>query len=182
MAELTCNKESKEMTLHWYAIYTKHNSEKELQKCISDYSRVNGLNYETYLPLREEIKSWRDRTRIKKVPLFRNYIFVRHDDNGFHKIIRMKGFCDYIRFGPQPSKIPLPQMDMIKKVVGQQSGEYTPPSKQVKGEKIKIHHGALAGYYGILLEDESNNNLAVEIKSLKLFLHVKIPEKDLSKQ
>jgi transcriptional antiterminator RfaH len=170
------------MTLHWYAIYTKHNSEQALQKCISDYSQINGLNYATYLPLREEVKQWRDRTRIKKVPLFRNYIFVRHDDNAFHQIVKMKGVCDYVRFGPQPSKISTEQMEMIQKVVKHQSDIYSPPSKFVKGTKVEITKGALAGYQGVLLEDQSNNNLAVEIKSLKLFFNIKVPKDALQEQ
>ena len=155
MAELTCHSEKEAMTLNWYAIYTKHNAEQALQTCILNFSQSNELNYETYLPLREEKKRWQDRIKVTKVPLFKNYLFVKHDDNAFHQIIKMKGVCDYVRFGPQPSKISSEQMEMIQKVVKHQSDIYSPPSKFVKGTKVEITKGALAGYQGVLLEDHT---------------------------
>lgn len=167
------------MELHWYAIYTKRNAEQTLRECILNYSQRNALNYETYLPLFEEVKRWRDRNRIKKRPLFRNYIFVKHDDNAFYKIKTMKGFCDYIRFGSTPSTIPFQQMDMIKKVVEYQAGKNCQPSKLVKGKQVKVCRGVLSGYEGTLLEDQSKNTLAIEVKSLKLCLNIQIPVTDV---
>jgi len=179
MAEPTCYMEHRKMELHWYAIYTKHNAEQTLRECILNYSQRNALHYETYLPLREEVKKWRDRIKVKKLPLFRNYLFVKHDDNAFYKIKTMKGFCDYIRFGSTPSTIPLQQMEIIKKVVEYQAGEYCQASKLVKGKNVEICRGALTGFEGVLLEDQSNNTLAIEVKSLKLCLNVQVPVTDV---
>lgn len=167
------------MELHWYAIYTKHNAEQTLRECILNYSQRNALNYETYLPLREEVKQWRDRKKINKLPLFKNYLFVKHDDNAFFKIKTMKGFCEYIRFGSTPSTIPLQQMEIIKKVVEFQAGKNCQASKLVKGKKVKICRGALAGFEGVLLENQSNSTLAIEVKSLKLCLKVQVPVADV---
>ncbi|MBL4940588.1 MAG: UpxY family transcription antiterminator [Colwellia sp.] len=167
------------MNLHWYAIYTKHNAEQALQACILNYSQRNALNYETYLPLYEEVKKWRDRIKIKKVPYFRNYLFVKHDDNAFYKIKTMKGFCNYIRCGSTPSTIPHQQMDIIKKVVDHPTGEYCQASKLIKGKKVKVCCGALAGVEGILLENKSNNTLAIEVKSLQLCLNVQVAVTDV---
>lgn len=167
------------MEQHWYAIYTKHNGEKTLRECIANYSKLNALNYETYLPFRKEIKQWRDRTKVKMLPLFRNYLFVKHDDDAFHKIKTMKGFCDYVRFGLTPSTIPAQQMDLIKKVAQYQTGEYKQPSQLVKGKKVKVCRGSLAGYEGVLLENQHNHTVAIEIKSLKLCLNVHMPAEDV---
>lgn len=180
MAEPTCYMERRYMTQHWYAIYTKHNAEQILREGIVNYSERNALNYETYLPLREDVKKWRDRIKVRKLPLFRNYLFVKHDDNGFHKIKNMKGFCDYIRLGSMPSTIPLKQMELIKKVVEHQEGEYCQPSKLVKGKKVKICCGDLAGFEGVLLADQSHHTLAIEVKSLQLFLNVNVAITDVA--
>lgn len=167
------------MKAHWYAIYTKHNAEKTLLACISNYSQLNALNYETYLPFRKEIKQWRDRTKVKRLPLFRNYLFVKHDDNAFYKIKTMKGFCDYVRFGLTPSVIPTQQMEIIKKVAEYQADEHCRTSKLIKGKKVKVCRGALSGYEGVLLEDQSKNTLAIEVKSLKLCLNIQVPVTDV---
>lgn len=167
------------MEQYWYVIYTKHNSEKALRECISNYSQRNALNYETYLPFRIEVKQWRDRTKVRKLPLFRNYLFVKHDDNAFYKIKTMKGFCDYVRFGLTPTRIPAQQMDIIKKVAEYQRGKHCLTSKLRKGKKVKIFRGALAGVDGVLREDQSNNTVAIEIESLKLCLSVQVPITDV---
>lgn len=167
------------MEQHWYAIYTKNNAEKTLLACISHFSQLHALPYETFLPLRNEIKQWRDRTNIKKLPLFKNYLFVKHDDNAFHKIKTMKGFCDYVRFGLSPSMIPDQQMEMIKKVAEFQTAEHCQPSKLTKGKKVKICRGALAGYEGVLLENQHKHTVAIEIQSLKLCLNVQMPADDV---
>ena len=124
------------MEQHWYAIYTKNNAEKTLRECISHFSRLHALPYETFLPLRNEIKQWRDRTKVKKLPLFKNYLFVKHDDNAFHHIKTMKGFCDYVRFGLTPSTIPTQQMEMIKKIAEFQTGAQCQTGQLVKGKKV----------------------------------------------
>lgn len=167
------------MEHHWYAIYTNHHAEKTLQHSIANYSDDHGFNYETYLPFREEVKQWRDRKVIKKLPLFRNYLFVKHDDNAFFKIKSMRGFYDYVRFGSAPATIPSEQMEMIKKVAEYQAGEHCQHSKLVKGKKVKICRGALVGYEGVLCEDQDKHTVAIAIKSLKLCLSVKMPAADV---
>lgn len=167
------------MEQHWYAIYTKHNAEKTLRECITQYSRLNALPYETFLPFRNEVKQWRDRTKVKKLPLFRNYLFVKHDDNAFHQIKTMKGFCDYVRFGLTPSTIPAQQMAMIKKIAEFQTGEHCQTGQLVKGKKVKICRGTLAGFEGTLIENQTKHSVAIEIKSLKLCLNVKMPADDV---
>jgi transcription antitermination factor NusG len=171
--------ESKHMEHQWYAIYTKHNAETTLRECIANYSQLHALHYETFLPFRHEVKQWRDRTKIKKLPLFRNYLFVKHDDHGFYKIKSMKGFCDYVRFGQSPSMIPNQQMEMIKKVAEFQTAEHCQASQLTKGKKVKICRGALAGYEGVLLENQHKHTVAIEIKSLKLCLNVQMPADDV---
>ena len=147
--------------------------------CIVDYSQQRALPYETFLPFRQEIKQWRDRTKVKTLPLFKNYLFVKHDDNAFYKIKTMKGFYDYVRFGLLPSTIPDQQMEMIKKIAEFQAGKQCQTGQLVKGKAVKICRGALSGYEGTLLENQHNHIVAIEVKSLKLCLNVQMPADDV---
>ena len=170
---------TKKMNQNWYAIYTKYNAEETLRTCIENYSRLNDLNYQTYLPLRQEIKQWSDRRKVSTSPLFNNYLFTRHDDEGFSKIKNMPGFSYYIRFGSQPSIIPEQEMVLIKAVISYQQNTFCLPHKLAKGDAVKICKGALAGYEGILLKDQSSPKLAIAVKSLKLFLNVEVSMTDV---
>lgn len=163
----------------WYAIYTNYNAEQTLDGCIKNFSKQHELDYETYLPLQAETKRWQDRTKVVKKPLFRNYLFVKHDDNAFSKVKNMKGFCSYVRTGIKPSVIPTPQMDIIKKVASYQTGSMVELKALTKGKKVKVCRGAFAGYEGVLMENQNNKQLAIEIKSLKLYVSVLLPAGDV---
>jgi len=167
------------MNHNWYAIYTKKNAEDTLRACIENYSHLNDLHYKTYLPLRQEVKQWSDRRKVRISPLFNNYLFVKHDDNGFSKIKNMPGFSYYIRFGSTPSIIPEKQMALIKDVISYQQNTFCLAHKLAKGDAVKICKGALAGYEGILLKDQTSPKLAIEVKSLKLFLNVEVSMTDV---
>ena len=49
----------------------------------------------------------------------------------------------------------------------------------VKGKKVKICRGSLAGFEGTLIENQTKHSVAIEIKSLKLCLNVKMPADDV---
>lgn len=173
------------MELRWYAIYTKHNAEQTLRESILNYSQRNNLSYEIYLPLREEVKKWRDRINVRKIPLFRNYLFVKHDDNAFYKLKTMKGFYDYVRFGASPRAIPIQQMEMIKKIVEHhpvvycQANKSDKGNKGNKGRKARVFRGDLVGLEGVLFDENRDNIIAVEVKSLNLCFQIKVPAADV---
>jgi len=166
-------------TQHWYAIYTKYNAEKKLSDCILNHSNKYELNYQTYLPLSITDKQWSDRSKQVHKPLFSNYLFVKHDQCGFYYLKSMPGFSYYVRFGAMPTIIPEQQMELIRQVVSYQKNTYTLPKKLVKGDVVKICKGALAGYQGVLLQDQQNHMIAIEIKSLQIFLNVHISITDV---
>lgn len=159
----------------WYVIYTEARSEKKLHDNILSYSHKHNLSYELYLPFYEEIKQWSDRKKKIKVPLFSNYLFVKHDIYGFNIIKRMPGFVDYIRIGQLPSKVPDNEMGILKKAVLLNKYNCLAEHSLIKGKKVKIFQGPLEGHEAILIENENNSIVAIEIKYLKLFLTVTIP-------
>ena len=148
---------------------------------IITYCQENSLSYEPYLPLITEIKQWSDRKIIREVPLFKNYLFVKHDANGFHQIQTMPGFSDYISFGKYPSKIPETQIIQIKTIIEHHKNISCKAKRFVKGEAVCIASGPLACYEGILIEDHSDSKVAIEVKILGQYLEVDVPIKNIIK-
>lgn len=167
------------MNSHWYAIYTKFNEEAKLQDAIVNLSESYDLGYETYLPHTELIKRWKDRVKVKQVLAFKNYLFVRHDDNAFHKIKSMRGFCHYVSFGRGPSSIPCEQIDMLKKVAKHQLIKESGFIKATTGTKVRIVRGPLKGYDAILLRKNARASVVLAINSINLFLNVNMDAKDV---
>lgn len=169
------NNENVEMEQKWYVIYTKRDAETELRDQILTYSQENLKSYQAWVPLTIETKQWSDRKKRKQVPLFRNYLFVKHDVNGFEKIRSMHGFTEYVRFGKYPSVMPEIEISKIKTILDNHANVSCKPKNLVKGVKVRIRTGALANYEGILVEDQRNSKVAIEIKNLQQYLHVNIP-------
>jgi transcription antitermination factor NusG len=57
--------------LNWYAVYTRHRSEKRLADALAK------LGIDHYLPLLRTRKKWSDRYKWVEEPLFASYVFVR---------------------------------------------------------------------------------------------------------
>lgn len=168
-----------QQTKNWYAIYTNHNAEQTLNNCILAFSEQHELDYETYLPLLTDPANPKQAAKVKRQPMFRNYLFVRHDENAFFKVKNMKGFNRYIRFGPNPSVIPDEQMDIIKHAVKHKAEQTQQPKLLAQGNRVKISKGPFAGYQGIVLEKIKNHTVAIEIKSLKIYLSLRLPAEDV---
>jgi len=80
--------------LRWYAIRSKPNREKEVQKRLSD------LGVEAFLPWLRARRRRRNRRQWVLVPLFPGYLFSRLDLEVSGKSVRyVPGVKDFLKFG-----------------------------------------------------------------------------------
>jgi transcription antitermination factor NusG len=169
------------MSENWYVVYTKRFYELKLEKYFMDFSSQQSLGYQCYLPMTNEVKMWSDRKKIKKVPLFNNYLFVKHDESGFDNIKKMPGFVDYVRFGRYPNIVPEEQINMVKAILEGDSFATSKAKSLVKGEKVRIIGGPMEGLEGELVKDQLNLKVAIEIKYLERTLQVNVPINNIFK-
>ncbi len=164
----------------WYVIYTKSNCENKLLNCIGRLNNETDFECDTYLPAILEEIQWSDRKKKKRVPLFRNYLFVKHDDKVFEKIKRLPGFCEYVRFGNFPAVIKQEQVCMIKNAL-ECKGTAAVSTKLMKGERVKILNGPMKDYEGVLVEDQKNSKVAIEIEYFNQCLLINVAHENIMK-
>jgi transcriptional antiterminator RfaH len=160
---------------HWYVIYTSPNCEKNLLMSIQK------INLVAYLPLNTEIRQWSDRKKKVTVPLFKSYLFVYLDFSGIHAVKILPGFVDFIRFGGLPTVIPEKEIKLIKSIMTMNTYVETTSRRLIKGDRVKLLKGALAGYEGTLCENHCGGRVAVEISKLKMSLVLHISVEDMVK-
>lgn len=170
-----------EMSEGWYVVYTKRFQESKLEEYFMAFSSSRSLNYQSYLPLTNEVKTWSDRKKVKKVPLFNNYLFIKHDESGFQNIKKMPGFVEYVRFGKYPSLVPEQQIMMVKAVLEADSFATSKARSLVKGEKVRIIKGPMEGMEGELIKDQLNLKVAIEVTYLERSLQVSVPINNILK-
>src|SRR5487761_2765316 len=89
----------------WYAVYTRHQHEKK----VAESFEGNGI--ETFLPLYETARRWKDRTKLLSLPLFSCYVFLRSGIERRTEILSTPGVHSIVTMGRQLATIPHAEID-----------------------------------------------------------------------
>ena len=150
----------------WYVIETKLNSELQVMSHLDAATNLAG-----YLPMKV--------SKNKREPIFKGYVFAKHDLEGFHLMKYKPGVKNYVSFGHYPTSIPKEQIELIISIEENFNQPKVIQSSLVKGQKVKILHGVLAGREGVLSIDASVNTVAIAIETLGQSVLVQLPLSDV---
>ena len=153
----------------WYAVYTYPNVEKNV------YAKIVEMGVESYLPLQKVVKQWSDREKKVELPLFPNYVFVKTTPQHRFDLFHIKGLVRFVAFEGKPVAIAEEEIDMIKKMMAEETVELHRTAEGISGERVKIMYGQLAGTEGIVVRKQGHKSrLVVQIKALKQTISVDI--------
>ena len=150
-------------TSYWYAVYTKPRWEKKVAALLES----KGIQY--YCPLNKVVKQWSDRKKIVLEPLFKSYVFVQVDEKERWELLKISGVVNYVHWLGKPAKIKDSEIDTVKKFLNEFDSVEIVETTSPVNSKVKIKHGVLMNYQGILLE-VSGNRACVKIESMGLQL------------
>ncbi|MBN2662850.1 MAG: UpxY family transcription antiterminator [Bacteroidales bacterium] len=160
----------------WFAIYTKPRAEKKVNEQLQNY------NYEVYLPLKKELRQWKDRLKKVEVPLFNSYVFVRVNLKQYYEIPKLiSGFVKFVTIGGQKVAVRDEEIETIKKMLDYSSQIDISNEDFRLNEKVKIRFGQLRGLQGQLVEFRGKYKIALRIDSLATNLLVEINKNLVSK-
>lgn len=148
-----------EQSVNWYALYTKSKSEKKVNQRLLD------LGFETYLPLRKQLKQWSDRKKLVESPLINSYIFVRTLQSKLFDIVKVEGVSRYISFSGRPVVVRDVEIDVMKEFLSSNSEIEVIDGIVQIGKLVKIKKGVFKDYEGKILK-LSGNRIAIEIESI----------------
>ena len=149
----------KESTRYWYAVYTKPRWEKKVASLLES----KGIEY--YCPLNKVERQWSDRKKIVLEPLFKSYVFVQVEEKIKWDLLNINGIVNYVHWLGKPAKIKESEIETVRKFLNEfESVDVVESSSQVN-VKVKIKHGVLMNYQGILLE-VFGNKASVKIESM----------------
>ncbi len=156
----------------WYVLYVRSRQEKKV------YSLLMENEIESFLPMTETIRTWSDRKKKIRAPLFKSYVFVKiKSARDLHESLAIDGACSYINFANQYAVVQDHEIEMIKLVVGM-SGDVkltTPYELPMVGEIKKINRGPLEGRECEILNVNNQNKIIVRIRSIQQNILAKVP-------
>lgn len=152
----------------WYVLYTRSQHEKQLQR---DLGRVG---IETFLPLIATVRKWSDRKKVVDMPLFPNYLFVKASCREYTFILENTSVLGFVRTGLEPSEVPDSTIQILKIALNEKIELLRCSEEPVKGGRVVVVQGPLAGFEGEVIDCCGKNFLLIEVKQISQRLMVRI--------
>ncbi|GAB4111346.1 MAG TPA: UpxY family transcription antiterminator [Spirochaetota bacterium] len=157
------------MESNWYAVYVRSRHEFKVHNALL----AKGI--ESFLPVVERLRQWKDRKKLIPFPLFPGYLFVKLPDDKvyFLHVLKINGVVKILgdSCGYQP--VAEDQIVSIYKMVNSKLAIDEHPYLK-EGQKVKIVTGPLSGVQGILQRKGGEQYVVVSIDILQKGVAVKV--------
>src|SRR5882724_1131237 len=145
------------LELRWYAAYTCANHEKRVREQLEQRS------IESYLPLYETIRRWRDRRMRLQLPLFPGYVFVRMALVDRLQVLQVPSVARLVGFNGHLAALPDAEIEGLKN--GLAGGVRAEPHPFLTaGRRVRIKAGPLGGHEGILIRRKGSLRVVLSIE------------------
>jgi transcription antitermination factor NusG len=161
--------------LKWFVFYTSPRAEKVV------YKELVSKEYEVFLPLKKELKIWKNRQRkFIDEPLFPSYIFVKARACDIYNILKTRGIHVCIMFEGIPCTIPDKDIEAIRIMIELEK-EISSNNDFKDGEEVCVIQGPLTGYEGVLFKQKGSCKFGIRIKGVDLIASIDISIEDIQR-
>jgi transcription antitermination factor NusG len=159
----------------WYALRTRSRHEKRV------HDQLAAQNIESFLPLIERWRQWKDRRKLVAFPLFPGYCFARFASGQRIAVLRASGVVQIVgnREGPLP--IPDDEIASIQRLVTS-TLPYDPHPYLETGMRVEVVRGPLAGLQGILVRKGSRARFVISVNLIQQAASVELDAMDVMPQ
>jgi transcription antitermination factor NusG len=157
---------------HWYAVQTCANHEKRVRQQLD--LRV----VETYLPVYESVRQWKDRRVCRELPLFPGYLFVRLALCDRLRVLRTPSVVRIVEFGGQAAALPDQEIEILRRGLTHELGIEPYPYLKV-GRRVRVRTGPLQGLEGILVRKKNRSRFVISVDLIMRSVAVEIDVTEL---
>lgn len=156
----------------WYAVYTVPQHEKSVVRQLD----IRGI--ESFLPVYETVRVWRNRQRKKlTLPLFPTYLFARIDFRERVKVLQSPGVLQIVGGKRECAYLPDCEVELLRSRFCRQRIE--PYRELVIGEKVRVKSGVMEGLEGTLVRKSNNMRFVLTIELINQHAAIQIDAEDL---
>jgi transcription antitermination factor NusG len=159
--------EPKWCEIHWYAAYTSANHEKRVAQ------QLQRRSVESYLPLYESVRRWKDRRVRLQLPLFPGYVFVRIALREKLRVLEVPGVARLVGFDGNPTPIPPEDIEVVRACL---NGNHAvqPHGYIRRGQRVRVMSGPMAGLTGVVVREGNRARFVVSLELLKRSVAVEL--------
>lgn len=141
----------------WFAAYTCANHEKRVRE------QLEQRWVESFLPVYESVRRWKDRRVRLEMPLFSGYVFVRIAAVNRLHVLQIPGVVRLVGFNGQLAPLPDEEIESLKR--GLAAGVRAAPHPFLRiGRRVRMRSGPFEGREGILLRRKGKLRLVLSIE------------------
>jgi transcription antitermination factor NusG len=158
--------------LRWYAAYTCANHEKRVR------DQLEQRSVESFLPVYETVRRWKDRRMQLQLPLFPGYVFVRMALVDRLRVLQVPSVVRLVGFDGHLSALPDEEIEGLKK--GLAGGVLAEPHPFLcAGRRVRVKAGPLAGVEGIVIRRKNRLRLVISLELIQRAAMVEVDAADL---
>jgi transcription antitermination factor NusG len=159
--------------LRWYAAYTSANHEKRVAE------QLERRSMESFLPLFESVRHWKDRRVRLALPLFPGYVFVRLSLRNRLQVLQIPGVARLVGFDGHPTPVPTEDIETIRACLAGHHPLQPHPYLQ-RGQRVRVLSGPLAGLTGIVVRQKKRTRFVISLDLLMRSVSVELDVSDFS--
>ncbi len=145
--------------MNWYALYTRPRHEKKV------FEQLTEKGVESFLPVVERMRQWKDRKKKVQIPLFNSYVFVKIDLKDRYTSLQTYGVVRLISFGGKPAAIPDWQIEQLQRVI-EHPDTLELENYLREGDWVEVVDGPFRGVKGRLKELRGQTRLVINIDGI----------------
>jgi transcription termination/antitermination protein NusG len=160
---------------HWYAVYTRSRHEKQVAEFLERQQIA------TYLPLRRQWSSRKDRKLTIQVPALPGYLFVNCTLYAETRALikRASGVLRLVEHAGRPATIPVRQIESLRAALDHTFNAEGHPYLKV-GDRVRVTRGPMLGAEGYLVRvAENRHRLVIAVDYVNQALSVEIHAGDV---
>jgi transcription antitermination factor NusG len=156
----------------WYAAYTCANHEKKVR------DQFEQRSVESFLPVYETVRRWKDRRIRLKLPLFAGYVFVHLALRDRLRVLQTPSVVRLVGFGDRPAALPDLEIEALRTGLMRDIPMEPFPFLKV-GQRVRVGNGPLQGLEGILVRKKKTSRFVISLDLIMRSVSVEIGLADL---
>src|ERR1051326_5689395 len=156
----------------WYALKTRSRHEKRVR------DQLLQRDIDTFLPLCESWRQWKDRKKKVELPLFPGYCCARFPIAERLRVLNVLGVADLVSINGRPEPIHENELTAIQQLVSTKL-QYDPHPFLEEGMDVEVVRGPLAGVRGKLLRKDRTTRLVLAVTLVRQAAVVEIHPADV---
>lgn len=159
----------------WFAVYTRYKGEKMA------FRQLAKKGVSAYLPLQKHTRRYTRKVKEVELPLISCYVFVKITTQQYVKVLETETVVDFVRFSKNLISIPEEEIDLMKRVLGENWEVEAEPFSLTPGDYVEIGAGNLVGLRGRLIDHRDKQQVLVDLERLGYSLRISVDKSLLRK-